>query len=322
MNKEQRGISLLLVVLLMLLAGCGIQQGAQPEGAKSGKPHLTVVDDGARTVQLPQMPQRVVVLSPALLELYYGVGGQAVGRPSSKLPPPQGAAAIPEVGFVYNVNMEQVLGLQPDLVIAEQGRHEKLVPLLEAAKVPVVLLRLRTLEDVHKQGDLFGRIAGSGGKATAALQDLQRRMDQITGKLPGEGPLVVILHASAKQVTVERESGVAGDIAKKLRVRNIAAASRPLEGDPDVTPYSLETLVAADPDLILVVTMGSGPEVKQRLQAEVENNPAWAGLKAVRAGRVEYLPSELFLSPPGIRYPEAMEYMARIAYPAVFGAGR
>ena len=42
--------------------------------------------------------------------------------------------------------------------------------------------------------------------------------------------------------------------------------------------------------------------------------PAWAGLKAVQTGRVYFLPQNLFLSSPGIHYPEALEIMANLAY--------
>lgn len=87
-----------------------------------------------------------------------------------------------------------------------------------------------------------------------------------------------------------------------------------------MTPYSLEKLVAADPDMVLVVTMGSNLEdVEKRLRKDVQSNPAWASLRAVKEGRVAFLPSELFQLNPGLKYPAAFEYLAKTVYPEVYG---
>ncbi|MPN58193.1 hypothetical protein SDC9_205894 [bioreactor metagenome] len=127
------------------------------------------------------------------------------------------------------------------------------------------------------------------------------------------------MHATAKSVTVELDNSITGSIAKQLRLTNIASGSKALESDPDATPYSLEKLVEADPDKIFVVTMGYGPEVENRIKGDVESNPAWAALSAVQNKQVYLLPEELFLLNPGLRYPEAVEHMAKLVYPEVFG---
>lgn len=54
-------------------------------------------------------------------------------------------------------------------------------------------------------------------------------------------------------------------------------------------------------------------------QTSREINPAWNELRAVRNKRVFFLPMELFLLNPGIRYDEAVLYMAKLVYPEIYG---
>lgn len=324
MNKwQRRSLASLLTVLLLLVTACGTKTAQPPSSGTAPAAYLTIKDDAGREVILKKKPERLLVLSPSLFDMLYAIGGKTVGRISSRTVPADAAiAALPQVGFVYNIEMEKLVSLQPDLVIAEQGRHEKLVPLLESAGIPVLLLRMKTYDDVFAKVKLLGDIAGTPDTANRLVQDMSGRVNNLIAKLPAAETKVVILHATAKSVTVELENSVTGSIAKLLRLKNIAAGSKPLEGDPDTTPYSLETVVANDPDIILIVTMGTAPEIEARMRADVESNPAWATMRAVREKKILFLPSELFLVNPGLKISEAVEYLARSVYPTVYTNGQ
>ncbi len=323
MGRNSHGKALtLLIAAALLLTGCGTGKQAAPEAAKQAS-YLAIKDDAGRVVVLPHKPDKIVVLSTSFLDLLYAVDGKAAGRPNSKTSAvPQQARAVPEVGYVYNVSLEKVVALQPDLVIAVQGMHEKLVPVLESGNIPVVLLRFKTYDDTLAKIKLFGDIAGTPEKAQAVTRDMQARLKAITDKLPGRTTKIAILHATAKSVTVELDNSVAGSMAMMLKLHNVAAGAQPLEAGADTTPYSLEKLVESDPDMIFVVTMGDAAEVGKRMQADVASNPAWSSLRAVRDKKVAFLPSDLFLLNPGLRLPEAAEYMARQAYPEVYADGQ
>lgn len=319
--KQKRTILLACLMLLLTFVVAGCQSGAKTESGTAGqKAYLTIKDDAGRTVALPNKPQRIVVLSSSYLDLLYSVGGTAVGRPSSKTPHlfPESEQAT-EIGFVYNVNMEQVTALKPDLVIGFQGIHEKLIPMLESNHTPFVLLRMKSYEDVVEKAKLFGEIAGTQAKAAELIQQMGAKREAVIAKLPAASKKVVILHATAKSVTVELETSIAGSIAKTLKLKNIAAGSKPIDGDNDITPYSLETLVAADPDMVLVVTMGNMQDIEKRLQKDIQSNPAWAGLRAVKNGQIVFLPPERFQLNPGVKIDESIEYMAKAVYPEVYG---
>lgn len=309
----------ILSIVSLVLAGCGSESKEKQAPQTSGE-YLRIVDDAGRTVILPQKPQRIVVLSTSYLDLLYGVGGQAIGRPSSKTPTVfPTAQSVTDIGFVYNINNEKVLALQPDLVIGFQGIHEKIIPILESSKIPVVMLKMKTYDDILAKIKLFGDIAGTQDQAKTMMDQMQAQINEVTAKLPAQSKKVVILHATAKNVTVELESSLAGNVAKLLKIKNIAVGSQSIDSDPEITPYSLEKLVEGDPDEILVVTMGNITDIETRMKADIASNPAWSGLRAVKTGQVFFLPADLFQLNPGIRFHESVEYMAKVVYPEVYG---
>jgi iron complex transport system substrate-binding protein len=289
------------------------------ERTVNAAPDLTITDDLGRVVTLRKKPGRVVIISTSLLDLYYGVGGKAVGRIASshKVLTPE-AERLPVVGRIGLVDPEKLVALQPDLIISLEGTGEKLIPVLTSNKLAIIFLRLKTYEDVRQKIKLFGVIAGTEGQAARQKRRLADRMRKITARLPAQSKKIVILHATAKSVTVEMENSLAGSIAKMLRLKNIAAGRKSIKGDPDATPYSLEQLVGGDPDLILITVMGSMANIERRIWADVKANPAWASLRAVRNRQVFFLPYQLFTFNPGIHYDRSVAYLAKIAYPEVY----
>ena len=85
---------------------------------------------------------------------------------------------------------------------------------------------------------------------------------------------------------------------------------------------SMETIIAADPDMVLVVPMGASEEAAAAYMAEhFEANPAWAGLTAVQNGRYTMLPKELFHYKPNARWADSYAYLARTLYPQLAEGG-
>ena len=82
--------------------------------------------------------------------------------------------------------------------------------------------------------------------------------------------------------------------------------------------YTFEELVKNDPEIIFITSMGNDEAIENRLRSDVQSNPAWNSLKAVRENRIIFLPEQLFLINPGLQYPKAVEYMAKTVYPEVF----
>lgn len=303
----------------LVAVGCG--GGSKETTVDTSKAYLTLKDAAGRQVVLASKPERVVSLSPSYLGMIDAVGGKIVGRATSKVGIiPDSMQAVPEVGLVFNINMENLVALKPDLVLAGRNQHEKFVPLLESNKINVIEFDAKTFDEVKQTVKILGDIYGSPAKAKAENELLDKQISAITSKLPNDKKRIVIMHATASSVTVEGSHSIAGCVSDILGFENVAAAA--LNGKSDKTSYSMESLVGQNPDLIFITSMGKAEEIENRLRMDFKKNPAWNSLAAVQQGKVYVLPEKLFLLNPGLRYPEAVKYMAQQVYPEVFKNGK
>ncbi len=317
MKKQLRQIITAVFLLCLLLSGCG----AEPSGAgETSGVYAVVTDDMGRQVVLDKQPQHVVVLSTSLLNFTDAVQGDIVGRAAVKAEEaelPDRYAAVPDVGPVYNISLEKIVSLSPDLVVAGTVQHQKLISRLEQLGIPVIALRTKTYEDVKRNITVLGQIYGREELAKAEIRSMDRQIQTITKKLPAVHKRAVIIHATPNSVTVQLSPSIAGCIADILGLENVGADGT-IDGSAEKIPYSMEALVEKDPDIIFFTSMGPTEKIESRIRRDVQNNPAWNALGAVRRGDVYVLPERYFLLNPGLQYPDAVAHMAKLAYPEVF----
>lgn len=242
---------------------------------------VTLTDDRGVTVRLEGPAQRVVALAPSLTELAFAAGGGSavVGVVANSDYPPA-AAHLPVVASSGGIDVEGVLAVKPDLVLAwGSGNRPADVARLESLGVPVLVTEPRRLDDVPRILRLIGRAAGTEASAEAAAQTFQTEIAGLRAR-----------YGAAREVTVfyqvwERPLHTIGGahiIDEAIRVcggRNVFADLKPLA--PEVT---LESVIAADPDVVLT---GGG---------EGAGVPSWArqaNLRAVEEGRVYGIDADL-----------------------------
>lgn len=310
-------IILSTICCLVLFTGCNNSE-KNTSTAQNSDVYLTIKDDADRTVTLSKKPERIIPLSASFLEPLHAVDGKIIARVSAKTGIPDEDKNLPEVGNVYNVNLEKVIEQQPDLIIAYKGMNDKFVSTFEDNNIPVIVLDMRTYDQVKHTVDILGQITGNTDKATNLINDMDNKIASIKAKIPQENKRIAILHSTSQNVTVQLENSIAGSVAKILGFTNIADGITPLESNPTAAPYSLETLVEKNPEIIFVTSMGKMETIKESMMKNVENNPAWQTLPAVQENKVYFLPQEMFLLSPGIHYPESVETMAKLAYPDKF----
>ena len=152
MNKRLLMLWFVIILLMSFIAaGCSSNKSETSRDPNAASAYMTIKDNAGRTVTISKKPERIVLLSTSFVDLLYSVDGKAAGRPNSKTDSiPNLALSVPEVGFVYNINLEKVAALKPDLVVGVQGMHEKLVPGLESSHIPVIILRYKTIQDTYE----------------------------------------------------------------------------------------------------------------------------------------------------------------------------
>jgi len=309
-----RGLVLgIVAAALVLLSGCA---GTQSTGSDSSSAfHAEITDDLGRTVTLDQKPERIVVTSAAFLEPLQAVGGDVVGRPDSKTLP-DFAKDKASVGKVYQIDVEKVLACEPDLVILNKGMNEKLVDTLESNGIKTLVVSGKTYADVQHEISMFAQVTGEQDKGEQVLAAMEQQLTQVRDAIKDQpAPRVAIIHSTTNGLSVQLPGSIAGSVAELLGWQNTAAELKPNKKHPDTAPYSLESLVAQNPDVLFITSMGDLESIKASMQQTMQESPAWQTIPAVRDGRVYYLPQDLFLLSPGLHYPEAAAYMAHCLYP-------
>ena len=308
---------ILSMIMLCLISGCSIN------GPSLTGDTIKIIDDNNRTVQLKKTPKRVVVLSPSFLELIEAVDGTVVGRAKTQLGTvPDFAKDAVEVGYIFNINVEKIIELRPDVVIAYKGMHERYLPTLESNNIPSVVLRLKSYDDVKHSLIKLGKIMNNEDKGKKAAAKLDADIQKTVSTLPKSNRSVAIIHTTNMGITMEKDSSIAGCCAKLLHLRNIVKnntvpVAGPMGTQPDMAPYSLEHLVEINPDIIFITSMGEKKDIEGKLQSEIMRNEAWNSIAAVKNNQVFFLPDELFLLNPGLRYPQAVRLMASKLYPDI-----
>jgi iron complex transport system substrate-binding protein len=270
----------------LLLWACALQSQA-----------LTLTDDRGVTVTLAVTPQRIVSLLPSLTETVCELGQchrlVGVDRYSNFPAPVRG---LPQVGGGIDPSIEAVVALKPDVVLMATSSHG--AQRLEALGLKVLALEPKSAADAQ-------RVMGKLGQLLE-VPDAQRIWRAIDA---GVSAVVQSLPPSVKgtRVYYEVSSGgyaagttsFIGETMARLGLQNIVAPA--LGPFPRINP---EYVVRANPDLIMV-----GSRNAQGLQAR----PGWAGMRALREGRVcIFTPDESdVLVRPGPRMADAARLMAR-----------
>lgn len=208
-----------------------------------------IVDDVGRVVDLTVPVGRIVALTPHLAELVFaaGAGDRLVGVSTHSDYPPQ-VAALPVVGGAGRVDVERILALRPDLVLAwASGGRTVDVERLAALGIPVVVTEPRHLEDIARHIELIGRLAGTGYTATRAAFQVREALRELRTRYAGRRPVRVFYEIWHQPLMTVNGRHIISEAITLCGGRNVFAELAPL-----IPTVSMETLLAADPDVIVV----------------------------------------------------------------------
>ncbi len=345
MKKRLSRILAVLLVTVVLPTGCGkkdvntsqakkrdISENKNDTNGKKDKQEetnkkeasypLTIIDDMKNSVVLEEKPERIAAISGTYLGLLYAAGGESIARADERggSPLPQGTENLENVGAVYNVDIEKIVSLKPDLVIAQFGLQNRVIPALQQSNIPVICLNMRTYDDVIEKLNLMGKITENQERVQGIIDNMEKEKKVLVDKLPEESKKVVILYVTSKDVSIKLDNSIAGNVASILELEKIAAGTKAEGMGGENVPFSMEKIVESDPDVILVTTMvSSREEAEKTIKKDLESNPIWKELRAVKENKIVYLPQSHFLYNPGEKFVEAIEFMARSVYPEVYG---
>ena len=269
-----------------------------PEPAAAAFPYA-VIDSNGREVTFEAPPERIVAIDSAVVETLFAIGeGHRVVATHDFVSYPPETESIVRVGGAFDVNIEAIVALEPDLVFVFS---EGAVPDLE--RVGLKVLYLKSLgDDFRKVADnirMWGFIVGNPGAAAEVAARFEARLAKIEETIASRPPGPSLFQDEGDLWTPGGDSLIA-EVFALLKLQNIAQ---------DVTGYaqlSPEVIVESDPDII-IASYGDN----------ISGSPAFSNVAAVKNKRV-FVPSSDALSIAGPRYIDGIEELARWVYPESF----
>jgi len=301
MNSCSRPAGRLRVGLVALVCALAFPV---PHGARAAAAFpLTVRDALGRRVTIPRPPQRITSVAPSVTEILFalGLGDNIVGISDADDYPASGLRGKTRVGGVI-LNVERILALRPDLVIGVAGLQQEQLERLIRLGLPVLAVEARSLEETFAQISLLGRVTGRGAAADRLVGGLRARVAAVERRVRGRVPPRVYVEIWDEPLQTAGAGTFIDDLVRRAGGRNLMAD---LHGWPQVAP---EAVVRRDPEVILLTYAG-----RQRVAARV----GWAGVAAVRRGRIYELDPDL-VSRPGPRLVDGLERIARLLHREAF----
>lgn len=285
---------------------------------------MTVTDSTGREVTLPAHPKRVVFLNASNLDLFVAAGGAdaVVGKPTSQAlseAVQEATSSAEEVGIIHQPDIEKILSLQPDLVIGTNVPfHTDLEDTLGEAGIPIYIRALDDVPSLFETLALYGKLTGDEVRAQAVADDLQKKMDAVQAQAEGRTPPKnLLVFGAPDSFNMGTGKCFTGGLIHMLGGGNIAdKAEEGSEGSyGGYIPLSMEFVARENPSVIFIIVHGPVETLEPKMRRDLQENPAWADVDAVKNGRVYVLPYDLFAVNPGIRAADALQVLANAMYP-------
>lgn len=309
MNRYLRaGVAALLSLSVIALIAC-----SSPTSATTPSSPLSIVDQLGRTVSIGKTPQRIISLAPSNTEILYalGLGDRVVGVTDYDDYPPE-VKQKQSVGGFADPNLEKVVSLSPDLILAAPIHSTQVIPQLENKGLTVVALAPTTLDEVLQAITLVGQITGTSAKAKDLVDSMQKRIKAVTDKtdkLTSEQRPKVLYIVWNDPLMASGLGTFHDELIKKAGGVNMITDAT---GYPSI---SLETVVQDNPDVILAgIGMGAGEDAPLTFAKE---EPRLRDVSARLNNRVFGVDSDTS-GRAGPRIVDVLEEFARLIHPELF----
>lgn len=258
---------------------------------------VEIRDDRGVTVRLSAPAQRIVTLLPSLTETVCALGAcdrlLATDRYSDW---PASAQALPKVGGMEDANIERIVALKPDLVLAAVSTRA--VDRLASLGLQVATLEPKNQADTARVIHAVAMLLGREAQGDALWADTQRRTAAAAARVPAawRGKRVYFEVDSAPYAA--GAGSFIGETMQRLGLGNIVPAD--LGPFPKLNP---EFVVRAQPDLVIA---------SERELRDMAQRPGWSALHALQAHQVCAFSGAAYemLVRPGPRLGEAAERIA------------
>jgi iron complex transport system substrate-binding protein len=245
---------------------------------------VAVVDDSGASVRLAQPARRIVTLAPHLVETLYaaGAGDRLVGTVAYSNYP-EAAKKKTQVGSYALLDLEAIVALKPDLIIAWQSGNAKAhIDRLRAIGFTVYLSQPNRIDDIAAEIERFAVLTGTGAVGQAAARRFRERFAALQKRYGDRPPVRTFYQIWKQPLMTVGGTQIISSVIRLCGGENVFGNLETLA--PTV---SVEAVIAANPEAIVASGMDEArPEW-------LDDWKRWSSIDAVARGNLFFVPPDL-----------------------------
>ncbi|MBF8269055.1 MAG: Cobalamin-binding protein [Gammaproteobacteria bacterium] len=244
---------------------------------------VSATDDQGATITLQKPAKRIISLAPHTTELLFaaGAGDKIVGAVRYSYYP-EVAKTIPTVGDTNKLDLERIIALAPDLIVAWQSNAAADTEVLRNLNIPIYVSEPASLEAIARSIEALGILSGSTITANRASAAFLARLKRLREEYSGKPVVTAFYQFWHDPIFTINGDHIISAVMQLCGGRNIFSDMAVLSGQ-----INAEAVISANPQVILASAID-------------ENRPPWLAywqqwpeLAAVRNGQIYYIPPDL-----------------------------
>ena len=311
-------LRLQLALFSWLLFGMPALARTQTVNAASGSQDAAPVshsftDEIGRKVEVPTVVKRIVSLAPNLTEIVFALGeGDHLAGDTDFCDYPAEATQKPRVGGPINPNLEQVVALAPDLVLATKAiNRRETVEALARIGLPVFVTDPHSVDDVIASIERIGKVLDADKNAALLTEGLRERLSALDRRIAGAAPRRVLFVVWSDPLISVGSGTFIADALRRAGARSVVDASA------EWPRINFEEIVRLQPEF-LVFASEHHTDTQHALNS-LRMRPGWRDLDALRRGNIVIVSDAI--NRPAPRLVEAVEQLARAFHPDSIARG-
>ncbi len=286
----------MFLVSALFLTGCQSSTGKQEEIKEDVKSEITVV---AGSVSSSQVLEKL--------------DAKVMGVPTTKMQLPEKYKDLPQIGQSMSPDFEIVASLEPDLLILDKMFEENVKESMKAFDLNTFFFDTSTYTSFVKSIEELGKEINKEEEAKNLINELKKSEDEAVANKKDKEPTVAIIFGGSENFMLATETSYLGDLVKTVGGKNITSELNTDLSSPYI-PFSLEQIIAQNPDYVLRFAHGNLEETKKAFDTAFDKNPAYKELDAVKNGNVVDLDPMIFNVSANIKVTDAIKTLGQVLY--------
>ncbi|QBD84760.1 heme ABC transporter substrate-binding protein IsdE [Clostridium tetani] len=255
---------------------------------------------------------RIIGGSVAIAEMLSKLDIKMIGRASTQYEISDKIKDLPEICLPMSPDLEKIKTLTPDVYITSGALQEMIGDKLKESGMETIYANLDSYDSVKDTIKELSKKFGKEENGIKLVKEIEESERQILKEVDTNKKVkVMILFGAPGHFMLASENSFVGSLITKLGAENIASK---IKFKGQYVPFSLETALKEDPDVILRMYHGYIDEAKKQVDDEFKNNPQWKNFKAIRKNKVYDLDPKYFGVTGDIKQVESLKMMKDYLY--------